>query len=325
MFFWFYAKISPMSNTQSIFKVYGTQFKIAGYTMSGIFTTAFIVLMIIFFAAPMTLATFFGNYGFRKIEFNLYAHVFKNTTVIEEQFFMFERAIDLNSQGEIVRWGSRLLASPHYQAFVREQDEEQEAKNAYRDENGNAILREDLIDRGIMTLEGLQFLDRTRITVASLDNYIQNQYVKALLGKGRVNEARAFAAESMNEHLIGQRELNAQTVFLYTTIASSVDLNSTEVANLIKFYDMLKIEISEKTHLFLHVNNPSHGHVSEEDRFELMVLNRRIREVAVVLDTIHQGAVPDFKNTETKSNAAEQNLSNIRDNMNLAIVDWVVL
>lgn len=214
------------------------------------------------FTAPLFMAKNFERWGMSSFAYGCYDRAYKASEKIDQQYVMFEKAVNYGYNKHVLYYSERIIANADFEAFCI-------VTNTTNNEKAEKFCTEN----SIIGNSKIKLL----LSVSNEENYIENQYVKALVKAGKINQALSFAMADVKEEISRSNVSYDVTFLLLNVVNAGEKLSISDTQQVTLLYDKLSSYVDA---LVL----DGSGKITN---FKDMLIAQRLCEIASTLEKIY--------------------------------------
>ncbi len=245
------------------------------FSLATSLAVVFLVMSTLSFVAPAFMAKKFDEWGMSSFAFGCYDHAYGNSDDINDQYFMFEKSVNMNYPKYISRYADKILSHSNLDEFCV-------ATNSINIKKAEDFCRANNVIGDAKT--------RLLLSVMNEENYIKNKYVSALIQTERLDEAFNFAFDDIKDQSVAGVKYD-DTFALSSVVKAGKKLTEQEAEVVRVFFDKLKTHVDA-------LSTDGNGKLTT---FKDMLICERLCEVASTLDVIYTGLSNDAEADNMKN------------------------
>lgn len=208
------------------------------------------------------MAKSFDKLGMQSFAYGCYDHGYKSSKKIDNQHFMFEKSVNYGYTKQVLYYGERMLSNADFEAFCIETS----ASNFDKAERFCA-------DNSVVGNSKTKLL----LSVMNEENYVKNQYVKALIKAGRLDDAFSFAMNDIKEESSKSIVTSDATFSLASVVNAGKKLATNEIEIVRDYYEKLVTYVDA-------LQLDGNDRITE---YKDMLIAQRVCEIASTLELLY--------------------------------------
>ena len=171
----------------------------------------------------------FDKWGMYSFSYGCYDRAYKGSDKIDEQYVMFEKAVNLDYNKHIIYYAEKMLGNADFEAFCI-------VTNASNYDKAERFCTENMIVGNAKI--------KLMLSVMNEENYIKNKYVNSLIKADKLNDAFNFAMADVKNECEKTNVSYDVTFLLSSVVSAGKKLSTSEAENVKALYDKLTTYLS---------------------------------------------------------------------------------